>query len=521
MKKKIVDTNKSDKISLLARLFLVIFAISFVIIFIGTLFDNKVVLEVATTINNIISLAVAIFLLILITKTVKKIPKPEGVVRILLYSSFFVVLIVLQIIIIKYAKNSPGWDWKIVYQSAIDYVNKKMELSSISYFISFPNNKYLFIIQVIIFKILKYLGVLKYSLTATHIVNIICINISIILTLLTVKKMYGSKNNLYTIFMILLSSAFYIYLPILYSDTISMPIPIALLYIYISMQKEDEKIILNKKNIVLSILFAILVALGFKIKVTTVIVFVSIIISSIICKKIKSNLKILVVILSFTVLVFISLGIVEKRIAFFRETKGDGLPYTHWVMMGLYERPSNVKGKNYIGVYDEKLYAYSFSLGDKKNIIKGNTKRIVKKIKKYGPIDYMKFLYRKCLFAWGDGTYHGSRMLSENQLVQDNTIQKIILCNGKFFKYYYILNTAIIFIMYISLIIGSINDYIKKKDENIVIYMSIFGLLFFLLIWESSARYIVHYVPILIVGAIPGLKVIENMKGKDSNEEKE
>ena len=133
----------------------------------------------------------------------------------------------------------------------------------------------------------------------------------------------------------------------------------------------------------------------------------------------------------------------------------------------------------------------------------------------------MKFLYRKCLFAWGDGTYHGSRMLSENQLVQDNTIQKIILCNGKFFKYYYILNTAIIFIMYISLIIGSINDYIKKKDENIVIYMSIFGLLFFLLIWESSARYIVHYVPILIVGAIPGLKVIENMKGKDSNEEKE
>ena len=148
----------------------------FVIIFIGTLFDNKVVLEVATTINNIISLAVAIFLLILITKTVKKIPKPEGVVRILLYSSFFVVLIVLQIIIIKYAKNSPGWDWKIVYQSAIDYVNKKMELSSISYFISFPNNKYLFIIQVIIFKILKYLGVLKYSLTATHIVNIICIN---------------------------------------------------------------------------------------------------------------------------------------------------------------------------------------------------------------------------------------------------------------------------------------------------------------------------------------------------------
>ena len=490
----------------ITKLFLSIFSITFFIILFGTIFDNKVVLEVATNKNNIIAFILSIILLIAFFKICKN--KQEDKVWIFCLIGG-ILIFTMQILVLVFAKNSPGWDWKIVYQSALDYVNGKLDGSSIWYFNTFPNNKYLFAIQIILFKILKIIGLLKYSLTATHIINIICVDISILLTLLTVKKMYGKKSVLYAITLIILSSAFYIYLPIFYSDTAAMPIPIALIYIFISMDRDKENIIINKKNILLSIVFSIIALLGIKIKVTTIIVFIAIIICSIINKQVKKQAKIITLIALLLIFELLSLNYIERKTNFFNSEENNSLPYTHWVMMGLYEFPSNVKGKNYIGVYNAELYSYSFKLGYRDKIISGNKKKIAEKLTQYGPIGYLKFLYRKSLFAWGDGTFHGSRMISENKLVKNNFIQELIYCSGKYFVYYYILNTAILFAMYILFIIGSIKNIKENEKNTTIVYMAIYGLLFFLLIWEASARYLIHYVPLMIVGSISGMLVLE------------
>ena len=505
-----IKNYKINPTSKLTKLFLMIFIATFLIVLFGTLFDNKVVLDVATTKNNIISLIIACILLFLIS-TIKI--KGDCKKRVI-FTLGLLMIITMQILVITYAKNSPGWDWKVVYQSALDFVNGKLDGASIWYFNTFPNNKYLFAIQVILFKLLKIFGILKYSLTATHIVNIICVDISILFTLLTVKKLYGKNNLLIATLLILLSSAFYIYLPIFYSDTSAMPIPIILIYLFISMDRIDEKICINKRNIILSIIFSTVAILGIKLKVTSILVFIAIIVCMVINKKVKKHAKIIILITLMLTVELFSLKFIESKINFFVSTNGNSLPYTHWVMMGLYEAPSNVKGKKYIGVYNEKLYNYSFKLGTRENIIAGNKKRIIKKLKQYGPIGYIKFLYRKCLFAWGDGTFHGSRMISENKLVKNNIIQEFICCSGKYFKYYYLINTAILFIMYISFIVGGIDNIKNNNCNNTIVYMSIYGLLFFLLIWEASARYLVHYVPVLVVGSIPGINVLQQKISK-------
>ena len=374
------------------------------------------------------------------------------------------------------------------------------------YFNTFPNNKYMFAIQVILFKVIKALGFLTYSLTATHILNLFFVDLSVILTILTAKKLFGKKGVLYSIVLVLLSSAFYIYLPILYTDTTAMPIPIALIYLFVSMDRQEDKILVNKKNILLSIIFSIVALIGIKIKITSVIVVIAIVVCSIINQQVKKQAGIITIILITLLLEIVSINYIESKIHFFRAP--NRLPYSHWVMMGLYETPSNVKGKNSIGVYNKELYSYSFKLGPSEKIIEGNKKTIIKKLKKYGPDGYVKFLYRKSLFTWGDGTYNGSRIIAEHKMVKKNIIQDVVYCYGKFFVYYYIFNTAMIFIMYISFIVGGIGNIIKNNKDITIIYMSIFGLFFFLLIWETSSRYLVHYVPLFIVGIIPGLKTI-------------
>ena len=81
------------------------------------------------------------------------------------------------------------------------------------------------------------------------------------------------------------------HLPIIYSDTVAMPIPIAIIYTYLCMDRLNEKIIINKKNIVLITIMGFLITIGMKIKFTCIIAFLGIITDIIFNKRIKVNIK--------------------------------------------------------------------------------------------------------------------------------------------------------------------------------------------------------------------------------------
>ena len=73
---------------------------------------------------------------------------------------------------------------------------------------------------------------LIYAIIATDVVNIILIDISIVLIYFTVRKLLGKKNAIYSLILVIFSSAFFCYIPVLYTDTITMLFPILLLFLY-------------------------------------------------------------------------------------------------------------------------------------------------------------------------------------------------------------------------------------------------------------------------------------------------
>ena len=64
--------------------------------------------------------------------------------------------------------------------------------------------------------------------------------------------------------------------------------------------------------------------------------------------------------------------------------------------------------------------------------------------------------------------------------------------------------------LYAMFIIMSIYFIKTKKNECHVVLLAIFGLLVFLLLWEASPKYLLHYVPIFIVASVYGTCIITN-----------
>ncbi len=507
----LVDKNKAKKINpdevkmpILVRIFFLIFALIFILFIIGIIFNNKTVLEVATTKNNIIAAILGLFLFPLIYLGIYKINTNKKRNLVIYYSVFTVIFICLQLLVLYFAKNSPGWDWKVVYDSAQNFAIGNYDNIDYNYFSTFPNNKYLFVIEAILFTILNKLHLLNYSLLATHILNLIFVFIAFVLTILTVKKLFGNKNSLFAMILMLLSSAFYLYLPVFYTDTLALPIPIAILYCYLNIRDMEN----GRKKIFLALLIGFLSVIGIKIKFTTIIVLIGIIINLIFRHQFRKNIKTLGIIMLTIICFLFSLRIAENNVSFFKATQNGALPYSHWIMMGMYEYPSDVKNKNFIGVYNKDLYEYTYSLKTRENMIDGHIKKIKEKLSDYKVWGYLDFLYRKALFTWGDGTYHGSRTIAENRIMDRNIVQEVVCPDGKYFNIYYIKDTALIIFLYFSLVVGALAAIIKKRNDYTVIYITLFGLIIFLSLWESSARYLVHYVPILIVASIPGISFL-------------
>lgn len=82
-------------------------------------------------------------------------------------------------------------------------------------------------------------------LFSVYILNVLFIDLSLLILYLTIKKMKDRKS---AVFGLILSFSFlplFLYTPIIYSDTLSLFIPILFVYLYLNIDK--EKVLTKKK----------------------------------------------------------------------------------------------------------------------------------------------------------------------------------------------------------------------------------------------------------------------------------
>ena len=506
----------------------IIFSILFAVALINAIFFNKTV-----GINyNIIFMLVGTIIIYIIMSVFYYLYKKNNksfLERKPKKTDYFLVVTIIffiQFILAKFTYARYGWDCGKVISDVYGLINSgKFEFL---YYAQYPNNIGIFIIIKNVIEIAKYfvdVQIIYNCFLSAMIFNIIMVDIASIFTFLTIKKVIGNKSAYLSLIFIFPLMLFSPYINIPYTDTISMVFPIIILYLYICIKELPKERI---KKYILSFLLGMLMLIGIFIKPTVIIMPIAIIIIGILNlnkEKIKNIVYSIIVMIFFIMGCGISyLGYNIQKNQIFGELISKQAQedfkrsYTHFLMMGMQERQNDVigdgKNQTLYGTYNVQDDLNTYSIKGYKEKQEYNLKIIKERLKNFGIIGYIKFLYNKANWILSDGTfyygYEGTWIVDgyQNKNKVAKIVQKFITVDSKAYKY---ITANIMQISWLIILLGLMLSYSKEKNEYLDIgKLAIIGIILFILIFEGRARYLVNYIPIFIFIGVDGLKISLN-----------
>ncbi len=364
------------------------------------------------------------------------------------------------------------------------------------YFCSFPNNWGILIFLSYIYRIMFLLTGTIPVHTAT-IINIICLQGSIILMYFTAKLIFKDKvRPLFCGAIAMVMPVFYLYTPIFYTDTLSMPFIMGAVYLFIRATKSKK----TSHVIIQTLCSALLVAIGYSIKGSAIVLLVAFIIYSFLRLGFKRAICISFAFISiFSVWttsfheIGISLGISTEEILDRRQ-----IPPEHWIMMALKDKggfnPEDLNWTKQFETYDEKKLA--------------NRQEIKRRLSEYGASGLYKHLNKKTVFTWNSGKFYSNNHLRN---CPKSSLQYFLM-KGKSLRIYSDgVHVAMLTLMMLSFIYGVLHPRIRPIS---LIRLCVFGIALFLMIWETRSRYLINFLPLMIILTADGMNCLDALTSK-------
>lgn len=419
----------------------------------------------------IVGSIVYLLLLIKLYKVIIKLDdkKKKIIVGILLGLQFILLLISAFVI-----SSIPQVDL-IHILTEINSLNDTGSILNSVYYSVYPNNRFLLIILYGLQKIIPIGNQILFSLLST-----ICISVMSLFTYKTVNKVWDLNKGLLSLFICVLSPIFYLYVSYYYTDVLMLPF--ASILIYLIVKTKDEKNL--KSNVLYGSLIGIIAIIGYKIRAVAIFILVAYFVYLIFTKKTLIVLKKFAPIIIGAILTITCICTIENK--FFTNVNVDKeFPMTHWIMMGVNE-------KSY-GYYSQDDYNLSSSASNVSERTDLNIKEIKNRLSDLGPFGTVKLLVVKLVSVWGKGDYSYQKYL---ELVNDFNPSYSYLLEDKNIVINYLLQFSKIVVMFMA-IISLINIY--KSGKKSIIAISLFGAVFFYLVWEVCPRYGLSFLPWLIL----------------------
>lgn len=389
----------------------------------------------------------------------------------------------------------PTWDFSILYHGAIEVVTGNLSGTTWAYLSQFPNNIILFVMEVLSFFVANFLGFHDYLMVGV-LINVFFIDLAVLFLFLYLKKNHSFSLAIMGLLFCLLLTPLFLYTPIFYSDTFAVFAPIFLLYCYSFLRGQT----FNRKHFLFFFLLAFVSNYGMRIKMTTFITTIAIVIDMLFQGTWKQFWKGL----GFFAISFLGCFLLfqfgENYVyQHYQLSKDLKMPYTHWVMMGMH-------GNGGYSAEDYDIYPQNSTVDEK---IQLSIQNIKNTLSDYGVKGYLSFLNNKVFYTYGDGTYFVSLKLTRKPFSTESLLSQIVLVTGRYHRYYlYFANTihyALLFLTVLSILIA----FLKKDYKIFHAILSIMGLFLFLLFWETRSRYLYHYIPVFVLVSLVFLEQFE------------
>ncbi len=423
-------------------------------------------------------------------------------VSLALFAFFVVQIVVGEMLLVE---PGQGWDFGVVYSFAEQ--NVLHGTIPTEYFIYFSNNSALYLVFCEWFSLLKTIGFQDF-LMPTVVLNVVFIDATLLLLYLTARHCFGKVSALLALALSFVTLPFITYVPIIYSDTLTLPFVIlcALLWLHCKKAYENQN---SAKAIMLAMVIALVAVAGSLLKPTVIIVLVAICIDALFTLSNAKDVKKYILIVVMVVLALIArtgmnwLVINDDRLPKFEQSQS--IPFTHWVMMGLHD-----KG----GYYDEDVQ-FTLNSGDYDERVKSNLSEIQNRVNAMGISGFIEHITQKLSFTYSDGLYFSSEKLNRSVIDISFLHNYVIYTSPGYGIVSYfafgIMSGTFVFIWFGTFIA------IKNKVNYITFCrVAIFGLTLYLMISETRSRYLVNFLPLFILLAVEQCSSINKLFKKQN-----
>ncbi|CCZ90759.1 putative membrane protein [Clostridium sp. CAG:167] len=397
--------------------------------------------------------------------------------------------------------QSLSWDWGKVIRSASEYTLTG-GLEDAAYFARYPNNQLWYVVLAaffgIIHKISPGAGVEEFYLASIAFGCVMTV-MSILLLHHIAVIVWDEKKALIVGMMAWLCVPLYLWAMYAYTDTAGMLLLMTMLYCYVKAVNSNTNRMFN----LWICLFGVFAAVSFLIKVTVFIFAIAAILMFVLQKLPwkKIVLGLLIVLVSFSGTYSLCNWAVSTVIPL-EEPFCDAheFPLTHWIMMSL----------GY-GGYQEKDVQYTESFNSYEKKKEANIEEIKKRLKGRSLSQNFRFFaYDKQVRTWGDSTFSCCDYLSREPKNPDGFLEKFVTMDGSK-NWMLLLYTSLYYAMILVGMLLSVCYTVRQKSysdrKKIPIFacaVSMLGIGLFQTIWECNSRYLVVFIPIMILLAFDG-----------------
>lgn len=391
----------------------------------------------------------------------------------------------------------PTWDYPIVYCEAANRVLSGVPPTD--YFANFPNNTPYYWLLCGYFTVLHWFGVQDFMMPLL-VLNSLCINVALLLLYKMAKRVVGAKWAVPVLLLGFFSPALLLYVPIAYTDTLSLPFVCGAAYVWL-LAREANQNENTQKAIWLGLLAVTLTAMGAALKMSVAVLAIAFLLDALILWRGKATLKCIVTfVLCFVVLLGGINKTAQKAMPVYDTV---GIPHTHWVMMGLHGD----------GSYYNDDYELTLSYDTYEERVAFTKQEIVRRVKEMGPIGLLAHFKEKLAFMISDGTYYAPAKI-DRCAKKPCVWHRFVVPNGQYTGFLCYLADALQICLLAFCAVGSWRAA-KTGENTLTVYrMAWFGLMLFLLLWENRSRYLVNFIPLFLLCAGEGLCVSTVRKEK-------
>ena len=326
------------------------------------------------------------------------------------------------------------------------------------------------------------------------VLNTLAIDLALLLLYLCARYMLGRKKALFILLAAFLTAPFLLYVPVFYTDTLTLPFPIAaaLLWVYARDYWRQGR---YRKTFVLVCVLSGLIAVGAALKISVVIAWIAIMADLFI--GLRGRRRWLLAAAGagiLLVLMLLSQFCISRAPILPAYNANNGIPFTHWIMMGLHGN----------GGYYDPDYQMTLAVAGKQARYAFTIEEIGRRLEEMGPIGLLRHLINKLAYTLGDGTYWAAAKLDRSAL-QPSFLHNFVIYSGQQFPAFAYATFALKGGMLAWMSASSALAARHRQNRMGFVRLACFGLIVFLLLWETRSRYLVHFLPLFLLCAFEGV----------------